>query len=618
MTTKGLQLIALAQAGQTSIQFTGFQVGAGDWGASPTLAQLQEATALRSSKGSFPISRSEYVNPATTKLTLVASNQSNTTGGYYVTEVGIFAKWTDNTSFLYAIYVTEQDKADWFPAYNSITPSSITYSVPITVANATTVSIDTSAAGIATEDEVLQLQADVADIKGFIGYSSNHIFGLEVDFVNKRFTRLAGAFGKTPGADFDGVHCFGGRRRCNVTDGGVVVAYYGDDAYTETGALEVAVTVGEVEYAIGTAVQVMVEQPKFYYKVVPLDLEEINEGDGAGYHARKLRYYVCDEPETGFKIHPAFVRDGVENDLIYLSAYEGSTYDVSESAYVTDDGGSVDFTASTGDMLASIAGAKPTSGLTNAGATRAGFRTLAENRGTGWEQQYAATASASQLLMMIEYGTLNMQSAIGLGVVSITDDSNYNCASLTGSTSSLGNASGRAASTVNTQGETSTTETADGKTAVTYRGEENFYGNIWQWLDGMNIKNPATFADGDITEHVYVADHSFTDDSEASPYVDTGIHPCYTTGGWIKAFGYSEDFDWLFIPTQVGGGANSSVPVGDYLYNQNSGWRVARLGAQWGGGSKAGAFYLHLTDSSVDRHRHIGGRLVYIPSGSAA
>lgn len=622
LTIKALQLIANAQAGQVNIQFTKFQIGNGDWGSAPTMAQLQAATALKSQKGEFPITKAEYVNPATTKLTLVASNQSNTTGGYYITEVGVFAKWTDGTDFLYAIYVTETDKADWFPAYNSITPSSITYSVPITVANATAVTIDTAAAGIATQEDMEQAQADIADIMGFIGYNSNHIFGVEADLKNRKFTRLAGAFGKSAGTDFDAVHCFGGRRRCNVTDDGHVVAYYGDEAYTETGALTQEVTIESGihagTYAAGTAVQVMVEQPKFYYKVVPLDLEEINEGEGMGYHARKLRYYVCDEPETGFKIHPAFIRNGKENDLIYLSAYEGSTFDVSESAYVLDDSGSVDFTVSTGDKLASIAGAKPMSGSANAGATRAGFRKIAQNRGAGWEQQTIQTLSASQLLMLIEYASFNMQSAIGQGVVSITDNSAYNCSSLTGSTSNLGNASGMASSTINTKGEDQTTETANGKVSVTYRGEENVWGNIWKWIDGINIKNPSTFAAGVRTEHVYIADHSFADDTAADPYKDTGIHPAYSGGAYINAFGYSEDFDWVFIPTETGNGASSAVPVGDYFYNSQPNWRVAVCGACWFKGAISGAFYLDLDINSGGRYRYVGGRLVYFPSDAAA
>src|SRR5690606_41455783 len=44
------------------------------------------------------------------------------------------------------------------------------------------------------------------------------VYGVEIDFVNNKFTRLAGAVGKTPGADFDSINAFGGRRRCNLAD----------------------------------------------------------------------------------------------------------------------------------------------------------------------------------------------------------------------------------------------------------------------------------------------------------------------------------------------------------------------------------------------------------------
>ena len=73
-----------------------------------------------------------------------------------------------------------------------------------------------------------------------------------MDFVNKRFTRLSGAVNRTPGAGFDSINAFGGRKRCNVADDGTVTAYYGDSGYTTTG-----------KNATGTMVQVMVEQPKF-------------------------------------------------------------------------------------------------------------------------------------------------------------------------------------------------------------------------------------------------------------------------------------------------------------------------------------------------------------------
>ena len=80
--------------------------------------------------------------------------------------------------------------------------------------------------------------------------------------------------------------------------------------------------------------------------------------------------------------------------------------------------------------------------------------------------------------------------------------------------------------------------------------------------------------------------------------------------GYISAFCYSEDFDWLFLPGEFNG--NTALPVGDHCWNQNgTGWRVAVLGASWHNGLGAGAFCWNLNDASSYRYRYVGGRLVY-------
>ena len=398
------------------------------------------------------------------------------------------------------------------------------------------------------------------------------------------------------------MHCFGGRRRCNVTNDGKVVAYYGEGAFSTTGKLAQSVTIESGQYAgtyaAGTPVQVMVEQPKFYYKVVPLETEIVTEGENHGHYTRKIRYYICDEPETGFKVHPAFVENGNENDYIYLAAFEGSLWDASATAYILDDAQVADFSA---DMLSSIAAVKPMSGLTQ-NLTRANTRKLANNRGKGWEQAYAATVAASQLLMLVEYASFNMQSAIGNGAVSKTDDTSSNMAEYTGATAPLGNDSGAVTN-------------ANGIQIVSYRGEENFWGNIWGWVDGMNIQNPTPFDAAGKFGRLYVADHGFADDTGSAPYQDTGICPCYGDG-YISAFGYSENFDWLFVPAEHNG--STAVPVGDYYWNYSAGWRVARLGGIWNGGLASGAFCWNLSHAASYRDRRIGGRSVYIPSKKTA
>ena len=596
ITAKGQALIAKIIAGSGNVEFSKISTSSTQY----TLQQLEALTSLTNVKQTTLVSKITRTNNVAIKVEGAFTN-TELAAGYYMRTIGLYARDPDEGEILYAVTIETSGNC-YMPPYNGITVSGAYVQLVTTVGNADNVSLNVDAAAVATIGDINALEAEIADLRAFIGYTDDDIYGTEVDFVNKKFTRLAGSVNKTPGAAFDSIHAFGGRRRCNLTDGGVVVAYQGDAAFTTTGALTQAVTKDGVTYAIGTAVQVMVEQPKFYYKVVPLLTEIITEGENKGQHIRKARYYVSDTMKAGFKVHPAFVENGKENDFIYRSAFEGTIYDVSASAYLMNDEQVADFTVSTGDKLCSIGAAKPASGLSQ-NLTRANTRKLAQNRGSGWEQDYLISASATQLLMLIEYNTFNMQTAIAQGAVNKADDGATNMAENTGATITLGNASGYVVN-------------SNGIQIVSYRGEENFYGNIWKWLDGVNGFNPAGHAAGKYS-NLFVADHGFADDTASSPYEDTGIHPCYG-GNYISAFGYSEKYDFLFIPTECNG--NTALPVGDYFWNTGTAnaYHVATLGADWNGGLQAGAFCLHLNYVSSNRTRGIGGRLVYVPSKAAA
>ena len=520
--------------------------------------------------------------------------------------------------------------------------------------------------------QLAEIANQLSYMDGYIGYTTDDVYGVEVDYENKTFVRLAGAIGKTPGADFDSILAFGGRRRCNLADDGTVNAYYGDPGYIEDGSNG----------------QVMVEQPKFYYKVVPLkmeknDAEEIDSieftsgassdgnititlngqnfnvavlasdntataiatkvrnatfdgwttgGGGAtvtftrnekgvcsaptfnggttgvtakvartqvgyigkGFKLRKVRYYVSMTKKPGFKVHPAFVQNGVERDKIYLSAYEGSLYDVSASAYILDDAQIADFTVSSGDKLSSIANAKPISGPTQ-NLTRRNCGILAENRGTGWYQQYAATIACSQLLFTIEYASMNTQTQIGAGVTNKASGEG-NMSELTGATTNLGNASGSVTNT-------------NGYNVVSYRGEENLWGNMWKFTDGMNIYCDASQGIHDL----YIADNAFAESKNTDNYKDAGI-TLATKEGYVSAMAYNEEYDWLFVPAETLG--DSSLPVGDYLYlnvSSFTGYRIALLGGAHDLGSFTGAFNWFVRYAPSARERYVGGRLVYVP-----
>lgn len=442
-----------------------------------------------------------------------------------------------------------------------------------------------------------EILSGVADIRAYLGITADDIVGIQVDYKNKTFKRLAGAANLTKGSDFDKFTMFGGRKRCNVADDGSIVAWYGDADYKEDGSMG----------------QVMVYQPKFYYLVCPVEYDPIDTG--IGYHLRKANYYVSEKPRAGFRLHPAFYdASGNEIDYFLTSAYEGSIYDASASAYLLND----EQVMNTGeDKFSSIAGARPASGSSQ-NLTRPNIEAMAQNRGTNWHGDLIKQVSAEQMLMIIEMGMMNLQTAIAQGVVSLHwttgSDTTSSYAAATGSTASLGNGTGRAEKTTTYEGGVAKEYTVDGKTSVCWRGKENFWGNIWKFVYGINIWGNGKMGGG---QPYICSDFSFAESKNSGNYEPAGF-TVTNANGYISAMGYSTACDWLFIASECLG--NSSLPVGDYTYitvNLN-GYRIALLGGGWNDGGNAGGFCWSLVNGVGDRSRNIGGRLVYIPTRDSA
>lgn len=442
-----------------------------------------------------------------------------------------------------------------------------------------------------------EILSGVADIRAYLGITADDIVGIQVDYKNKTFKRLAGAANLTKGSDFDKFTMFGGRKRCNVADDGSIVAWYGDADYKEDGSMG----------------QVMVYQPKFYYLVCPVEYDPIDTG--IGYHLRKANYYVSEKPRAGFRLHPAFYdASGNEIDYFLTSAYEGSIYDASASAYLLND----EQVMNTGeDKFSSIAGARPASGSSQ-NLTRPNIEAMAQNRGTNWHGDLIKQVSAEQMLMIIEMGMMNLQTAIAQGVVSLPwttgSDTTSSYAAATGSTASLGNGTGRAEKTTTYEGGVAKEYTVDGKTSVCWRGKENFWGNIWKFVYGINIWGNGKMGGG---QPYICSDFSFAESKNSGNYEPAGF-TVTNANGYISAMGYSTACDWLFIASECLG--NSSLPVGDYTYitvNLN-GYRIALLGGGWYSGGGAGGFFWILDNGVGSRTRNVGGRLVYIPTRDSA
>ena len=406
ITNKGQELIAKLIANQSNIEFTKISTSNNVYAEE----EIVEMINMENIKQTANVAKTTRINSTEVQLEAALDNLTLNTG-YNLNSVGVYAKDKNDNEILYAVAsVKSSSKGSYMPAYNNLTVTGAYLKLTMLVSNAENVVLNVNQAGVATIANINELQNQISDLQAFIGYTDNNIYGVEVDFAFNKFKRLAGAVGKTAGRDFDFIHCFR-RKRCNVTDDGKVVAYYGDEAFTTTGALTQEVEVDSVTYPVGTKVQVMVRQPKFYYKVVPVGLIK----DELGTHIGKANYYVSNTLKAGFKVHPAFIKNGKEVDYIYKSAFEGSLYNATTNQYMLEDEQILN-SSNTLHKLSSIANALPACGDEQA-LTRERMRKSSNNRGNGLELEYIATFAATQMLTLIEYATFNLQEAIGDGNV---------------------------------------------------------------------------------------------------------------------------------------------------------------------------------------------------------
>lgn len=344
---------------------------------------------------------------------------------------------------------------------------------------------------------------------------------------------------------------------------------------------------GGASVLTGADGNVMVEIPRFYYR---------STRSGSIY-----TWEISHVDLPGFVVHPAFVKNGTEVAKRYYSAYDGSVFDVSASAYIAglnhdnNDGANgvgVDVTASTGDKLASVKGIYPMTGL-----TRAEFRTTGSNVGTGWRQLDFALWSAVQMLFLAEHQSFSSQAILGAGntngsYLASSADQNDSPHTIAGAGDSIAN------------GSTDTTSGAGvnakpGTSFMKYRGIENFYGNIFNWADGINV-NVTVAGNVHVTNNATNwADNTSTD----YDLVATGLS---TASGFIRDLLPAEGY---FLSSNNVGGSSTTF-VTDQHFATTSSNRVVSVGGGASVGANAGAFCL-ASSSDSSAAGNFGGRLAF-------
>lgn len=445
------------------------------------------------------------------------------------------------------------------------------------------------------------------------------------------------ATGTTPGNAVLPVQA--GMRRCTLLDNGTVNYYL-----CPTNSAQKANCVDSATLT-GADGSVMVEIPKFYYKY---------QWDG-----NEHQWLISAEQLPGYDLHPAFIKDGTPKDYRYVGAYEAALYSNYAARHVpgcsvhaTGSGAGLVFSAAgksitkgtttnpfsmlrsgdpmyvlgstyndgtydvnakfdnyftvvgsltgevklTGvfvgtlrdwdnDKLSSVAGIAPHGML-----HRDKSRQLAKRRGSGWGLMDFYTYHAIQLLYLTEYATFNSQAAIGNGSSDWDDTSweNYNQKNpinLTGLSNPTGN--GTAA---NSAGNLAT------GSYMTYRGLENIYGGLWDWIDGINV---------DPELNVWVSNNSaiYADDT-SSGYQNIGS--ANVADNYIATIA---PLPYGFLPATT---AASEDKIHDYFYKNNSSvWSVARVGGSAKHGVQAGFFHLAFGSQVTHTEEYYGTRIEY-------
>lgn len=301
----------------------------------------------------------------------------------------------------------------------------------------------------------------------------------------------------------------------------------------------------------------LVKIPKFWYQ----RKQVVEEGATWEY----IR--IADKPVEGFKLHPAFNHVGFEDaDCIYVGAYKTSVVNNAHK---------------------SASGQAPKASL-----KRSEFRTNAK-KATGWSIIDISTLSAIQMLILVEFASNNVQNKIGMGYVG------GSAAVKTGQTDSVTNLTGSKSMTSKTY-------------QVVWRGIEDLWGNLWEWVDGVNwedgvysiCNNPSAYTDN----------VNSSKNANYSELKSTGVTNWYSS--YITQESYEEgEFDWVMLPTAATAGTDSTHYC-DACWS-STGQRVFRHGGEWSRGTRCGLFAAALNVASSSLDTIDGCRLIYIPSSTS-
>ena len=627
LTKDGKALLAKAQAGKCAIQITKAQSGSGSYTSSEDISQR---TALKTVKQTFPISN-KVINTDSALVLKITMENSTLTAGYDITEFGVFASDPDKGEILYSIATAST--SDYMPAYNGVVPSVINMSYYLEVANASTVTIESAGAlALQSDLEALADRVTIIEQAAVKKYGARKKVGQQ-SCGAESWERLGGAVGLTAKAavgtgdvqnDFmKSVYPYNACRPCNLSEDRKVTAYLGDANFSWT----------------GDNGDVMLEMPLCY-----TSRYFETDSDGVEWEYR----WVSSAPVDGLHVNPAFTDGSSISDKIYIPIFNGSAgKDAATGAkdVIRSIAGATPLTEVTratfrtrsrnkGEgwqlddvwnmflldhlFIIMFAGTQAQRIL---GSGRTEFRESGDDKAlkakTGTNCITIASDRAAQFFVgqQIAIGTALWNHSVLWGrtitafkasteveaATEIYFDGDpvdiavgnviWSCVQKTGETTAMKCPNG---CLENPEGPTGVK--LSGRRAIRFLWIEDWFGNMWQFRDGVNIENRQHYC---CNKRASYADDTYTGDYQKLGYV------CPTSDGYIKKMGFDSLHPEYELPVEVGGGADSYN--GDYYY-QSEGGTLVISGGSVNCGASAGPFSQTCDSGTGDTSWGFGGR----------
>ncbi len=261
---------------------------------------------------------------------------------------------------------------------------------------------------------------------------------------------------------------------------------------------------GDITRVTASTGDVMVRIPKFWYR---------------RYREGNIEHIeIANKATDNFSLHPAFNHNDVQKDYVYIGAY--MSYDAYPSS-----GYPMSQTAKVARSYSS-----PSNILPNL-----------HNKGDGWNAMSISALSAIQMLILVEFATNDVQTAIGRGLADSTNTNDH----VSGSCDAVPGLTGIPAGT-------------DGETGVVWRGIENLWGDYWQLIELACWRYTTSTESTSLQwKGLHISNNARTDTTDFESKLSFTCNREWQSA-YVTKLGFDSNYPYVLLPEEASGGSSST------------------------------------------------------------